>query len=71
MPKSFTFVYAHNMTQTKNRIVSLGQRQPNDKLLIQRKKLVKNMNRFAEGEFQYEDRNKFITTVTFSFSVSM
>lgn len=68
--KSFTFVYQHNDTKTSNRMVSLGERQPNDKLLALKRKIVRTRNRFAEDEFEYQDINHFLTKVTFEFDVS-
>lgn len=70
-PRSFTLIYAHNNTRSRNRIISLGQRQPNDKLLQFESKLVKVINRFAEDDFQYENETRSITKITFSFDVSV
>lgn len=67
--KSFTFVYRHSRTQSRNRSVSLGQRQPNDNLLAVKRKTVRIRNRFAQDDFQYEDINHFITKITISFDV--
>lgn len=69
--KSFTFVYASNKTETKNRVISLGQRQANDYLLNVKTKLVKKLNHFAEDDFIYENNLKFITKIQFTFDVSI
>lgn len=70
-PRSFAFVYAHSSGKSRNRIVSMGKRQPNDKLLYFKSKLVRKSNRFAEDEFQVQDNDYSITKVTFTFSVSV
>lgn len=69
--KSFTMIYTHNNTQTKNHTVSLGQRQPNDKLLKVKRKLVRKSNHFAESDFVYRDNSRFITKISFAFDVSI
>lgn len=69
-PRSFTFIYRQQNAPTKNRIISLGERQANDKLLKFESKLIKTKFRFPEDSFEYEDATKSITKITFSFSVS-
>lgn len=69
-PKSFTLVYEHNSAQTKDRLISIGERQTNDKLLYTASKLVTTTSRFAEDDFQYEDELKSISCIEFSFDVS-
>lgn len=69
-PKFYAFIYAHNSTQTRNRIVSVGERQPDDKLLKVERKVARVKNNFAESEFEYENMDHYITRITFSFSVS-
>lgn len=69
-PRSFTFIYAPNNTASRDRMVSLGQRQLNDKLLYFKSKIVRKSNRFAEDDFHIYDSSRFLTKVTFSFSVS-
>lgn len=69
--RSFTLVYAHSHKRRRNRVISVGQRQPNDKLL----KFASNTNviikRFPESDFEFYDDTKYLTYVKFSFSVSM
>lgn len=68
-PKTFTVIYGHNATQTRNRKIILGQRQMGDKMIAFQKKNVTFSYRFAETEFQYQDDTKHITSVGFSFDV--
>lgn len=68
--KSFTLIYEHNSTQTKERFINIGERQTNDKLIHTESKLVTSVSRFAEDDFQYEDELKSISCVEFSFDVS-
>lgn len=72
-PKSIALVYAHNRTQTKNRYISLGERQPDDHLIKFERKHVKRteFNNFPESEFMYEDSNTYLTHVAFTFTVSI
>lgn len=68
-PKTMTVVYAHNSTQTRNRKIILGHRQPGDRLIQFESKNVTFMYRFAESEFKYHNEKQFITAVGFSFDV--
>lgn len=68
--KTFTVIYRHNGTQTRNRRFNLGQRQIGDKQLHFETKNATIGFRFAETEFKYNDPNKFITAIGFSLEVS-
>lgn len=68
-PKTFTVVYGHNTTRTRNQHVIFGQRQPGDKQLTFDTKNVTFSYRFAETELQYRDDHKHITFAHFSFDV--
>lgn len=70
-PKSFALVYAHNLTHSENRFVSVGQRQLGDQLLKHESKLVKMATSFPEYVIEYEDDNHYLTHVHFSFDVSV
>lgn len=73
-PKTFTVVYGHNNTQTRNRRIHLGQRQAGDRLLeFQHKNVTLPVNifkKFAEDDFVYYGKQQFITSIQFSFDVS-
>lgn len=70
-PKSFTFIYAHNETRSKNRLLTIGQRQINDTLVKFEKITVTNeLSRYPEQEISYNSPNAFITQVEFKFDVS-
>lgn len=76
-PKTMTIVYGHNSTQTRNRKIVLGNRQPGDRVLDIQTKVVKYKYRFAESEFKYPQQTPLpqtpqpsITAVEFSFDVS-
>lgn len=69
--RSFTLVYAHNHEQKRNRIISVGQRQLNDKLLKFESKVNTIARRFPESDFEFYDERKYLTCVKFSFSVSI
>lgn len=69
-PKTMTVIYAHNSTQTRNRKIILGHRQPGDRLIQFETKNVTFMYRFAESEFKYQNEKQYITAVGFSFDVS-
>lgn len=69
-PKTFTVIYKHNATQTRNRKFNLGYRQPGDKLLQFENKNVTVGFRFAEKEFQFSEKGKYITAIGFSMEVS-
>lgn len=72
-PKTFTVFYRHNTTQSRNRIFSIGQRQPNDRIIeFQRKNvtLPKDIfKKFADDSFSFENPSKYITAIRFSFDV--
>lgn len=68
-PKTFTVVYAHNQTKSLNRKVVLGKRQHGDKMIAFQTKNVTLSSRFAESEFEYADKHKYITSIGFSFDV--
>lgn len=70
-PKTVTVVYGHNTTQTRNRKVFLGHRQDGDKLIDFQTNNVTFSYRFPEAELQFHDKNKYITSVGFSFDVSL
>lgn len=70
-PKSITLVYEHSSWSSKNRLVSIGERQPGDALLFQQSKVaIKHADRMASSDFQFEDDTKSITSVDFMFDVS-
>lgn len=73
-PKTFTVVYGHNATQTRNRRINLGQRQMGDRLLDFQYKNVtlpeKIFKKFAEDDFFYNGKHQYITSVQFAFNVS-
>lgn len=68
---SFTLVYAYNQTRTRNRIVTVGRRQPNDKLLKFESKTARITGRFPELDFEFNDGRKYLTFARFSFNVSL
>lgn len=70
-PKTFTVVYGHNATKTRNQHVILGQRQPGDKQIAFESKNATFSYRFAETEFEYHDEHKHITSATLSFDVRL
>lgn len=69
--RSFTLVYAHNNKPKRNRIVTVGQRQPNDKLIKFESRTNVMINRFPESDFEFYDETKYLTCVRFSFNVSV
>ena len=70
-PQSFTMIYKHNSKESKNRKISIGKRQPGDKLLKFERKRAGITNRFAETEFKFpRDTSKSLTYVGFTFDVS-
>lgn len=74
-PKTMTVIYGHNSTQTRNKKIILGHRQPGDRVLTEDRKVVKYKYRFAEAEFKYPEQESSsstkpaITAVEFSFDV--
>lgn len=68
-PKTFTVVYGHNATRTRNQHVIFGQRQIGDKQLAFVTKNATFSYRFSETELQYRDEHKHITSAQFSFDV--
>lgn len=68
-PKTFTVVYGHNATRTRNQHVIFGQRQHDDKQLTFVTKNATFQYRFAETEIQYRDEHKHITSAHLSFDV--
>lgn len=69
--KSFALVYAHNETRSMDRILRIGQRQPNDALLRTETIRVNNeLNSFPQQEIAYDDTRAFITQTEFTFNVS-
>lgn len=72
-PKTFTIVYGHNATQTRNRKINLGQRQHGDKLIefVTKNVTLSILKRFPEEEFAFYNKQKYITSVGFSFDVSI
>lgn len=68
-PKTFTVVYGHNATRTRNQHVIFGQRQPGDKQLEFTTKNATFSYRFAETELQYRNEHKHITSAHLSFDV--
>lgn len=69
--RSLTLVYAHKHEQRGNRSITVGQRQPNDKLLKFESKVNVITKRFPESDFEFYDERKYLTCVKISFSVSM
>lgn len=70
--KSFTIVHIQNSTRASFQQTAVGQRQPADQLIYFRSKNAKNMNKFAETDFDFApDQNQTISCVTFSFNVSI
>lgn len=69
-PKTMTIVYGQNSTQTQNRIVILGQRQPEDIILDQqRANVTVSQFQFAKHEFEYHNKDAYITAAKFAFDV--
>lgn len=68
-PKTFTVVYGHNSTRSLNRKINIGHRQHGDKMLAFQSKNVSISSRFAENEFEFQDNQKYITSIGFSFDV--
>lgn len=70
-PKSFTIVYERGAKPTRNRIISIGDRQQGDKLIYRTSKIIQNkLNWLSEADFSFESRTKSITSVEFVFDVS-
>lgn len=69
--KSFALIYAHNETRSMDRILRIGQRQPNDTLLVTETVRVNNeLNSFPQHEIAYDNSMDFITQTEFTFNVS-
>lgn len=69
-PKTVIFVYEHSTTLTKNRIVSLGERQTGDEILFEDAKTAETVaNQASSTDFSFENANKSITSVQFTISV--
>lgn len=69
--KSFALVYAHNETRSMDRILRIGQRQPNDTLLMAETLRVNNeLTSFPQQEIAYDNSKAFITQTEFTFNVS-
>lgn len=68
-PKTFTVIYGHNATQSRDQHVIFGERQMGDKQIAFITKNATFSYRFAETEFEYRDEQKHITSVKFSFDV--
>lgn len=68
-PKSFTLVYVHNSTASRNRVVNIGERQKVDGLLFRTTKVVTTANRISSTDFLYENNTQSITCVEFAFDV--
>lgn len=72
-PKSFALVYAHNVTQKRHHLISLGERQPGDHLVKFDSKFIQrtSTNNFPESEFEYSQTDAYLTHISFSFDVSV
>lgn len=71
LPRSLTLIYEHKSRQTRNRYVHIGSRQPGDVLLYKVSKEVTTTSRYAATDFLYENSEQFISSVDFSFDVSV
>lgn len=70
-PKSFALIYAHNETRSMDRFFKIGQRQPNDTLLMFDEIIIKNeFDSFPQYEIEYNEPNAYITQIEFQFNVS-
>lgn len=72
-PKSFALVYAHNATQKRHHLISLGERQSGDHLMKFDSKFIQrtSTNNFPESEFEYSQADAYLTQISFSFDVSV
>lgn len=70
-PKSLTVVYEHDPKESasKNRQITIGERQTDDKLLYVEQKRSTLDSRIANADFQFMNNSVFITSITFSFNV--